>query len=493
MRNAVSFYLNGTKKVVSGEDIFLSLSSYLRYQVGLTGTKVVCAEGDCGACTVMVAKWRPTQQIPSEYLSINSCIARVFSMDGASIITVEGLTQNSAKKNVNQERCSEVQESMIRNFGGQCGFCTPGFVMSITNMLENKSTEDLPEKLTGQKVKNYLTGNLCRCTGYAPIVQAALDVDINRHVRIKDKYPTAELFPYLSTEMQESISVFSPTCEFFAPISLTEACAYKEKYPEAILFSGATDLGVQVNKGHLQPKKILSLHLIKELYICNIEDSCAVIGAGVTLSEFQNLIKSSIPSLDNFLNIFASPQIKNIGTLVGNLANASPIADMTPALMALDAKLIIQGKKGRITKSLQDFYLGYKKINLQKDEIIVQIRFHIPDQQHKLKNYKVSQRRDLDISTVNASFNFVLNATKIKTARIVFGGVAANTLRLTAVEKELEGQDLNLHTLASLKKIFSHAIKPIIKPISDVRGSVEYRTLLVTNLFEKFAREQLGL
>ncbi len=490
MRDAVTFFLNGVKKVVKGQDVFLPLSSYLRYESRLTGTKVVCAEGDCGSCTVMMAKWTPGKknyQAENNYQTINSCIAMTFAMDGASLVSVEGLSEKDMYSEKCSEKCSEVQSSMIRNFGGQCGFCTPGFVMSITGMLEQKSGA-----LTSQNVKNFLTGNLCRCTGYEPIIQAALDVDIQKHILIKNKFPQADL----SEQMREALLITSEDCEFFAPLTMHDACRYKEQNPEAILFSGSTDLGVKINKGHLQPKKILSLHLIAELYRQEIRgsevaevESEVVVGARVTLSELQSLIKNKIPSLDRFLNIFASIQIKNMATLVGNLANASPIADMTPAMMALDAEVVIYGKNTKTTMPLKDFYLGYKKLNLKKDEIIQEIRFKIPPLSQRIENYKVSQRRDLDISTINACFNFSLKANKIATARIVFGGVAATTVQLTEVEKEIVGAELNLETVEKIKKLITGAIKPL----GDMRGSAEFRTLLAANLFEKYAREQLGL
>lgn len=470
MRSSISFYLNGVKKEVKGQDVFLPLSSFLRYESRLTGTKVVCAEGDCGACTVMVAKWNPVES-REQYFSINSCIAMTFSMDGANLVTVEGLSVN--------DQLSEVQCSMMRNFGGQCGFCTPGFVMSITNMHEHKDKPDM------QNAKNYLTGNLCRCTGYAPILNAALDVDAAQHVKVKKQYPPVDM----SEQMNESVLIQGESCEYYAPATLAEASEYKEKHSDVIVFSGSTDLGVQMNKGHLQPKRIMSLHLIKELYACEAQGTEIKIGARVTLSETQELIEEYIPSKDRFLHIFASPQIKNAATLVGNVANASPIADTTPVLMALDAEVDIYGKMGRRSVALKNFYLGYKKLDLKKDEIITHIRFKIPTPHHKIHNYKVSQRRDLDISTVNASFNFTMNGSQIESARIALGGVAATTIRLSEVENKIKGLEINKKNVDDIKQLISAAINPL----SDVRGTAEYRKLLAANLFEKFAKEQLGL
>lgn len=473
-RDSVTFYINGEKKTVKGQEIFQPLSSYLRYQNQLTGTKVVCAEGDCGACTIMMAKWSPNQK-RNQYFSINSCIAMTFAMDGASLITVEGLSENN--------QCSEVQDSMVRNFSSQCGFCTPGFVMSLTNLFEQKHDPNVP--LTSQTVKNYLTGNLCRCTGYSSIIQAAQDVNLKKHSYLKDRFPQKDL----SDQLQKPVLIETPECQFYAPVTISEACRYKSENPQTIIFSGATDLGVQLNKGKLEPKKILSLHLIPELYTQKIENEMVTIGAKVSISETQKLVKDQIPQMDEFLGIFASPQIKNSATLVGNIANASPIADSVPMLMALDTEVIIVGHNSQSVKPIKDLYLGYKKLNLKPDEIITAIRFKIPSKEHKFQNYKISQRRDLDISTVNASFNFKMKDKVIESACVVYGGVAATTLRLTDLENQMVGQELNKN---SLEKFKSEILKSIT-PLSDVRGSSEYRKILAVNLFEKFVRESLGL
>ena len=472
IRNSVSFYLNGVKKTVSGEKVFLPLSSYLRYELQQTGTKVVCAEGDCGACTVMMSKNSLAQG--REYFGLNSCIAMTFAMDGCNLVTVEGLQSKNGD-------LSEVQCSMVRNFGGQCGFCTPGFVMAITNMHEHK------EKPTEQNAKNYLTGNLCRCTGYAPIIKSALDVDKQKHIKVGDQYPVQDF----SKEMSEPLHIKSEFSEIYAPLTLAEAVQYKSENPDVIIFSGSTDLGVQFNKGNIRPKKILSLHLIPELYKCEINANTdkVFVGARVSLNDLQKLVSAKIPKLDQFLNIFASPQIKHSATLVGNLANASPIADTTPVMMALDAVVHLQGLKGAREVALHNFYLGYKKLNIQQDEIITGVSFLVPTKESKFENYKVSQRRDLDISTVNASFKFDIQQNKISAARIVYGGVGPTTIRLNKIEDEIVGESLSADWVQSTK----NKITQSLNPLSDLRGTSDYRKILIGNLFEKFAKEQLGL
>ena len=463
-RTSISFFLNGVKTKIAGADLFRPLSSFLRYQQGLTGTKVVCAEGDCGACTVMIAKAGS-----KNFESHNSCIAQCFGLDGANVVTVEGLAKGA--------ELSEVQSSMVRNFGGQCGFCTPGFVMAISGLHEVKSNP------TEQQAKNFLTGNLCRCTGYSPIIKAALDVDATKHVRVRDRYPAQSL----SEELMQPVLAVSDNSEFFAPLDIKSACDYKLKNPDAIIFSGATDLGVQINKGHLVPRSLMSLHLIRDLYRHEISGGKVHVGARVTLSELQTLVKEQVPSVNQFLNIFASPQIKNAATLVGNLANGSPIADMTPVLMSLDAEVLVAGVGGSKVIPLHEFYTGYKKLNLVPGEIITAVRFSVPGTNHKIENYKISQRRDLDISTVNASFNFELDNGKIVSAKMALGGVAATTIRLTQIEKQLNGTKLSDLNLADIKK----QITDSITPLSDHRGTAAYRSLLAANLFEKYHAEVL--
>jgi xanthine dehydrogenase small subunit len=467
MRNFIQFWLNGKKKEVSGELALMTFSNYLRYEQQLTGTKVVCAEGDCGACTIMVA--RNAFATRRDYFAVNSCIAMTFAMDGCHIVTVEGLNEN--------KQLSEVQNSMVRNFGGQCGFCTPGFVMAITNLHEHKKNP------TEQNVKNYLTGNLCRCTGYAPIIKAALDVDATKHKKI------CELFPLHNTSniLNDPVHMQNETAEFYAPISLAEAVEYKRRHPNAMIFSGSTDLGVQYNKGFIRPDKILSLHLIPELYENRIADDEVFVGARVTLNELEDLISNSIPALSDFLHIFASPQIKQSATLIGNLANASPIADTTPVMMALDAVVHVYGSKGLRKIPLDELYIGYKKLSLSSEEIIKGVSFRIPDSKVRFKNLKVSQRRDMDISTVNASFMFHLQGDVIQDLRIVYGGVGPTTIRLKKIENNLRGKVVSSELIAETKK----EITDSVHPISDVRASADYRKLVVGNIFQKFADENL--
>jgi xanthine dehydrogenase small subunit len=468
-RNYIQIGLNGEWICVSGEDVFLPLSSFLRYARRKTGTKVVCAEGDCGACTVLVKKWHPSGG--GQFLAVNSCIAPSFLFDGAQIYTVEAMAESG--------ELSEVQDSMARNFGGQCGFCTPGMVMALTAMFEGT-----PPKCD-QDVKNHLTGNLCRCTGYEPIIKAALDVDLK-----KIKACSSRSFSEVPLELiKQEVLIEASEKKLYSPTSIKDLVRFKKENANAMIFSGATDLGVRINKGHIRPEVFLSLNLMPEFYQCEYNDDEFVVGAKVTLKEFQDLIEANIPDAKAFMNIFASPQIKNMGTVVGNLVNASPIADTTPVLMSLDAELNIVGSAGARKLPLSQFYLGYKKIDLKPDEVILSLNFKKPASTAVMSNYKISKRRDLDISCVNASFLFDLKEGAIVKARMSFGGVGPMTLRLEDIENFLIGKKLSAELLTEVK----FKIRNSIHPISDSRGSLEFRLLMAENLFDKFATEKLGL
>lgn len=467
MRDYIILYINGKEHRVRGSQVFLPISDYLRYGQTLTGTKIVCAEGDCGACSILKAF--PNQNGEFSFSAVNSCISPLYLYDGSHVITIEGLK--------NENGLHPVQEAMVAENGSQCGFCTPGFVVALTAMFEEKTTT------SPQKTKNALTGNLCRCTGYHDIIKAALTVDTNQVKKIKDHYQSKELIENLLAHKKQAVHIRTEERELHIPVELEAALPTKDQRTRIV--SGATDLGVQFNKEKIELEKVLSLHLIDELYQIGHQDNQISVGAKVTISQFQNFVAQQIPEVDNFLNIFASPQIKNVATLVGNIANASPIADTTPFLMALDTIVDIASSKGRRQIALKDFYRGYKDLDLKDDEIILRILISVPENKRFFKNYKVSQRRDLDISCLNSSFLFHFDETTINQARVVYGGVGPTTLRLPKMESYLEGKKFCSSTVEGAKKLLLEEISPI----SDARGSDRFRKTMALNLFDKFFHE----
>ena len=470
-RDYVHLSLNGKLHKITGKFAFLPFSEYLRYEKGLTGTKVVCAEGDCGACSVMFQR---VSNDDSKFQSLNTCICPGILLDSCHVISVEGLKVG--------EELSEVQDSIVRNFSAQCGFCTPGFVVSMANLFEQKTD------VTKQNVKNYLTGNLCRCTGYSSIINAALDVDTKKIKPLNQKFNFSETTKTLQSESEKPIKINSQNKEFFAPITLKMATDYKTEHPEARIVSGSTDIGVQVNKGKEPGLRLMSLHLIRELYEIKEDDSWVQVGAKTSISSLQNFLPES-DKFSEFLNIFASPQIKNTATLVGNVANGSPIADTTPYLLTADAEVFLLSSKGQRKVFLENFIKGYKNFDLNPDEFITHIRFKKIPPEAKIDLSKISQRRDLDISCVNSSFIFTVDNRIIQDAKIAFGGVGPKTLRLRDIEKGLIGETLSLESIEKTKS----SIQKNITPISDARGSAEFRTEMCQNLFERFIHENFDL
>ncbi|MCB0393665.1 MAG: FAD binding domain-containing protein [Bdellovibrionales bacterium] len=470
-RDTISFYLNGKLERVSGPYAMGPLSDYLRYKKQQTGTKVVCAEGDCGACTVMIDRSVQKSSQEVSFHSINSCIAMVALLDGCHVVTVEGLETNG--------ELHPVQESIVKNFGAQCGFCTPGFVMALTDLHEQK------DHLKERHVKNFLTGNLCRCTGYSPIINAGLGVDKNNYVKLKDRYTEHQGYHSFKNEIRNPIHLkfneFETEYEFVAPQNLKDAVDYISKNPTVRIISGSTDLGVQINKRKTKVHKAMSLQNIPEMYELRVSDGKIIVGARVTLSELQSVLEDNLPAFGRFLNIFASPQIKNKATLVGNIANASPIADTTPVLMALDSVLQIVGKSGSRVVALKDFYLGYKKLDLKDGEFIASVEIPIPANAI-VDAFKISQRRDLDISCVNLAVVADINGRKLEKIAMSAGGVAATTIRLEVLEKKWQGQSLDYIKDDISKLDFSK----FVSPLSDVRGTAEFRTRALKNLISKF-------
>jgi len=452
MRDHIRLLINGREQIVRGREVFTTLSNYLRYDYGATGTKIVCEEGDCGACTVLIRYARD-----EDFLPINSCIQSLFQLDGASVVTVEGLKDNG--------RLTPVQESMVACHGAQCGYCTPGFIMAMSALFEK--CERVDEKQT----REGLVGNLCRCTGYEPIIKAALQVE--SPAKLRDRY--AEVL-----DARDSVRIDN----FFAPATLAEAIAFKKEH-NATIVQGGTDVGVWINKRNYRAPAMLSLAKIESLKELREEDGAIVAGANVTLSQLESFVRDRIPELYKILAIFGSPQIKNAGTLAGNIANGSPIGDTLPYLLVADASLEING--GERTVAINSFYRGYKQFDLAPGEIITRVR--VPIVRDTLRLYKVSRRRDLDISAFTAAIRLSTVDSHIAKAWIAYGGVAPTVIRLPRTEEFLAGKAISVD-------VFKHAgriARDEVKPISDVRGSAEYRAQLAENIMVKAAFELLSV
>lgn len=457
MRDRVLIHINGVPHRIGGAEAFETLARFLRYDERLTGTKIVCEEGDCGACTVLVGR---RENGGLRYRPVNSCIQFLFQLDCTSVVTVEGLTKGGA--------LTPLQDAMVRCHGAQCGYCTPGFVMAMAGLFE---CNDHP---TATDVKGALTGNLCRCTGYESIINAALEV--KAQPRIEQLYPSAPIVAAIDEAEREPVRIEN----FFKPTTLEDAVAFKNE--KTVIAQGGTDFGVWCTKRNFVAETILSLDAIDGLGDIAVADGMLAVGGRVTLAQFESVVRDLVPSLAPIMDRFGSPQIKNAGTLAGNIANGSPIADSLPFLFVSGAALELTGRNGTRTVAVADFYLGYKKLDLRPDEIITRILIPLPADGDTLRLYKVSKRSHLDISTFTAAMLMRRRDGRIDSMRLAYGGVAPVVLRLKKTEEFLTGKPIARETFAEAGEI----ARSEIAPISDVRGSRETRLQLAENILTKF-------
>jgi len=349
----------------------------------------------------------------------------------------------------------------------------------MTGMVDQLKKEN--KTVTEKRAKNYLTGNLCRCTGYAPIINAALAIDLKEVILQEDKYQDILNRPELSHNLTQSTSIENT---IFIPLQLSEALEIKKTHPEIRICAGATDLGVVVNKGKTTYQKILHLQKIAALNTIYIDNNQLYVGANVTLTDFENYIKSQLPHLKDLLHIFASPQIKNQGTLIGNMVNASPIGDTIPFLLITDAVVEIQSSSLKRNVPLQNFYLGYKQLDLKADEIVTGVHVTLPQKNDFYRLYKASTRKDLDISTIT----FAILIGKDRT-RFALGGVGPIVARIDLIEQKLAKSPIDQKLINQLKK----DIITLIHPLSDLRATKEYRLKVAQNYFQKFLDEYSGV
>ena len=458
----------------------MTVTDYLRKQQLLTGTKVVCAEGDCGACTVLVGTVSAGQQSEDvAFIPINACIQFMHGLDGCHLITIEGITPQDGTLH-------PVQQALVDAQATQCGFCTPGFVMAAAGMLE--ATGGLPAR-NAQQAKNYLTGNLCRCTGYQSIIEAMLNIDHQDKPSVPHSLHHPKAHQDLQEHLQQAVNLSHQQHSYQAPVSLQTAASLLHETGHR-LFGAATDLGVQHNKGHWHDQQVISLHLVPASHQLLINDSETHIGARVTLATLEEQLAHLHPEWSAFMHVFASPQIKNNGTLIGNIANGSPIGDNLPFLLALDAIIHIQGPDQQRQVNINDFYLGYRHNDLQAGELISHVGLPHKAKNSFLRLYKASRRRDLDISSVGCAFYLVLDdQQRVQQASLALGGVAATALRISAAEALLSG--LTPQQLANEEHLsrVCETLNQHITPMSDVRGSEAFRRQLVSNYYRRFITE----
>ncbi|MFH1462949.1 MAG: xanthine dehydrogenase small subunit [Pseudomonadota bacterium] len=471
--DTVRFTLNGRPVEVRGLPGTTTLLRWLRDHAGLMGTKEACAEGDCGACTVAILEERPGAQ--AAWRAVDSCLLFLPMLQGREVVTVEGLRAPGAPEG---EGYHPAQEAIVGTRASQCGFYTPGVVM---NLFEACYRDDL-SAADGDALDEQVAGNLCRCTGYRPIRDAAQQV---AGTRPDDRFAQArrDWVPGPAT-----LDLQAAGQRYLQPGCLAELFAARAAHPGAVLVAGGTDVALEVTQRHRHFPVVIGLEAIEELRAFRRREDGWSLGAGLSHTRLRELLAGEIPALEKMWRFFGARQIRNRGTLGGNLCTASPVGDMAPVLMALGAIAVVVGPAGERAVPVADFFPAYRRTALQADEILLRVEIPRPAPGAFCSAYKVSKRRELDISAVSAGMSVVLDGGGgVASLRLAYGGVAATPMRALKTEAALLGRPW---TEAEVE-VAAAALEEDFSPISDVRGSERYRRLVARNLLRGFFLESL--
>ncbi len=478
----VRFMHQGELKSVSHLPPTTTVLQWLREHAHCTGTKEGCAEGDCGACTVVLGQ--PDASAPGGVAlkSVNACIQFLPTLDGQALFTVEDVA------GTNGGQAHPCQQALIDCHGSQCGFCTPGFVMSLWNMYQHHD-----HAVSREDAADALSGNLCRCTGYRPILDAAEQMYKLPRVAL-DLAPVAEALQRLQAEdtgtfIYEARDAADPsrTARFIAPRTLDELARWRTALPQARMLAGATDIGLWVTKQFRALGDIIYLGRVDELKTIKPWGPADApegleINAGASLEDAWGLLAKHVPALREIWLRFASPPVRHAGTLGGNIANGSPIGDSPPVLLAMGSEIVLRHGEATRTLPLSEFYLDYMKNAMQPGEFVQALRVPLPAAGSALRAYKISKRRDSDISAVCAGLWLRLDGDTIAEARVAFGGMAATARRSPLVEAALVGRPWTEATLRAAQA----ALAQDFTPLSDMRATAAYRQRVAANLLERW-------
>ena len=463
-KKLITFLLNEELKQLSDTDPNLTVLEYLRDDLGLTGTKEGCASGDCGACTVVTAEMGPEGE-RLQYQSSNSCIALVGSLHGKQLLTVEHLRS--------EKSLHVAQSCLVNSHGSQCGFCTPGFVMSLFCYRKNHNEPDL------ETIKEALGGNLCRCTGYKPIIEGAQKMFLDKS---RDQFDSREPITIKALneirQVKEEIGLIAKAGKFFSPVTSDELASLFCRYPSARLVGGTTDLALEITQSLSSFDVLIAVERVQEIKTIVDSEGFLSVGAGVSIEELSRALVGVYPSLKEVFMRFGSLQVRNKATIGGNLGTASAIGDMAPILLALDAILVL--RRGDVTRqlSISEFFISYKETALETSEYIERILIPRKTENEVLRVYKISKRLDDDISTCSLAIWLRLEDELISDVRIAFGGLSEIPKRAAVSEDCLRGGRLDEHQFIRAMS----AVEADYAPISDFRASSSYRLIVGKNL-----------
>jgi xanthine dehydrogenase small subunit len=474
MQHAVTFVLDGKAVTIDFRNSHLTptttLLQYLRTLPQHRGVKEGCAEGDCGACTVVLAE--PAGDGRLRYYSVDSCLLFLPMLHGKQVITVENLRAPDGTLH-------PVQKSMVDLYGSQCGFCTPGIAMSLFELYKNSNGK--PDR---EEVENHLSGNLCRCTGYEPIVRAALQACANGGVD-HFTYDEQHVHDMLISIPNLSIELTSPDQSYFRPSSVSHTLDLLHAHPDALIIAGGTDVALKITKKHEVLSKIVDISGVRELREVRPDDDLLTIGACCTLSEAASIAGGCLPPLARMLRRFGSMQIRNVATIGGSIGTASPISDLLPVLMAYRASVILLSQDAERTVPVEEFVTGYRKTLRRPGELIAAVVIPGTTGGVVMRSYKVSKRKELDIATVSACFRLELDDGIVSDIVLAYGGMSAWTRRAVQTESALLGKPWQRDVVDDASQLLRNEFAPI----SDARSGAEARNLMARNLLRLFYHE----
>ncbi len=469
----LEFHLNGRRHVVRDVPPNVTALDYIREHARLTGTKEGCAEGDCGACTVVLATGTAGPGDGDEsgrtFRAVNACLLTLPHLNGADVLTVEGLASGDG--------LDPVQAAMADGDGTQCGYCTPGFVMALYALRRGG------EEVDPETVHDALAGNLCRCTGYRPIVDAAVKACGEAGPGGPGEHTPAH--PPAEAAAQATKRYEAGGQAFLSPVSLAEMAEALAANPDALILAGGTDLGLLASKERRKLPMVIHTGRVAELLEIRDEADGLEFGAAVTYTDALPLIERDYPSFGTLIRRIGSRQIRNMGTIGGNIGNASPIGDTLPCLIALDATLSLHSRDGERQMPIEDFFLDYRKTDLGPGEFIRSVRIPKPRDGEAFRTYKVSKRYDQDIASVIGAYRVAVAGGSVREARIAYGGMAATPKRARACEAALTGSAWREDALMEAAR----AIDEDFQPLSDHRASAAYRSMVARNLFARLWRD----